>query len=131
MVWRKLHRRKNAIPDRLNSDFVIALNDYAKDIAFTGAQPAFDYYAAIEVSSPDAVLNDMESVSLPAGRYAVFTFRGKSKDSTQPMIDFIYKEWLLKSSYQLNESARYDFVRYGEAVDEKGESHIEVWLPVK
>ena len=130
LAWRKLHRRKNMVAGRLNSDFLIGLNDYSKDNTYEDTQPAFDYYAAIEVSSPNAVQNGMMSVSLPASKYAVFTFRGKSKDTLQPVIDYIYKEWLPKSTCQLNELARYDFARYGESVDEKGQSHIEVWLPI-
>jgi hypothetical protein len=30
----------------------------------------------------------------------------------------------------LNEKAKVDFIRYGEKIDNKGESRIEVWIPV-
>lgn len=45
-------------------------------------------------------------------------------------MDYIYKEWFPNSSSQLNEQAKADFIRYGEKTDEKGESLIEVWVPV-
>ena len=60
----------------------------------------------------------------PAGKYVVFIYKGKVKDSIKPM------EWFPKSNSQLNENARVDFVRYGEKTNEKGESRIEVWIPV-
>lgn len=54
----------------------------------------------------------------------------KCSPQVQPVADYIYKEWFPQSTCQLNESARYDFARYGELVDEKGESLIEYWLPI-
>lgn len=45
-------------------------------------------------------------------------------------MDYIYKEWFPKSNCQLNEQAQVDFIRYGEKTDKKGESRIEVWIPV-
>jgi len=67
---------------------------------------------------------------LPNSKYIVFNFRAKSKDSLQPVVEYIYKEWLPQSTCQLNENAKYDFAKYCETIDEDGKSLIEYWVPI-
>lgn len=129
-LWQKIHKVKNNIINRTCMDYLVGLNDYSKYVSYEQKQPAFDYYAAVEVSTQDQMLPKMNAITLPSGKYVVFTFRGKSKDSIQPVIEYIYKEWFPQSNCQLNEQARYDFTRYGELTDEKGQSNIEVWIPI-
>lgn len=128
--WRKLHAKKNKIPFRKNTDFLIGLNDYTKWNLESDVQPAFDYYAASEVEQIETVPKGMETMVLPATKYIVFSFRAKNEDSLQPVADYIYKEWFPQSTCRLNENARYDFARYGETSDEEGKSLIEYWVPI-
>lgn len=128
--FRKLHAKKSMIPHRINTDFLIGLNDYANWDAILDRQPAFDYYAASEVSQIGEIPKGMQSKRLPASKYIVFTFRAKSEDSLQPVADYIYKEWFPQSTCQLNENAKYDFARYGEETDKDGKSLIEFWVPI-
>lgn len=60
----------------------------------------------------------------------MFTYKGKSEDSLEPVMDYIYKEWFPESSCQFNENAKFDFIRYGEEMDEHNQSNIEVWIPI-
>jgi AraC family transcriptional regulator len=130
ILWNKLHKEKSNIKNRLDLDFVVGINDYSNDSIFKEEQPAFEYYAAVEVSKPDGIASDMNVLTLPAGKYATFSYHGKSQDSMQPVMDYIYKEWFPQSNCQLNDKARVDFIRYGEKTDEKGNSRIEVWVPI-
>lgn len=129
-VGTKYMQKMHKIPCRKNIDFLIGLNDYTKWNLDAGTQPAFDYYAATEVNEFEKIPKGMVVMELPASKYIVFSFRAKNEDSLQPVADYIYKEWFPQSTCQLNESARYDFARYGELVDEKGESLIEYWVPI-
>ncbi len=129
-LWQKLHREKNRINNRVNPDFLIGINDYSKDCKFEEGHYTFDYYAAVEVTKPEELSAKMSVISLPAGKYVAFTYQGKSKDSVQPVMDYIYKEWFPYSTCQLNEDVRLDFVRYGEKTNEKGQNQIEVWIPI-
>jgi predicted transcriptional regulator YdeE len=129
-LWSKLHKAKSNIKNRLDMNFVVGANDYTGDNLYKEEHPSFDYYAAVEVSKPEEITPDMSVLTLPAGKYVVFIYKGKAKDSMQPVMDYIYKEWFPQSNCQLNESARMDFIRYGEKADEKGDSRIEVWVPV-
>jgi predicted transcriptional regulator YdeE/AraC-like DNA-binding protein len=129
-LWSKLHKAKSKIKNRLDLDYVVGINDYSKDSIFKEEHPSFDYYAAVEVINPEDIAPDMSVLTLPAGKYVVFIYKGKTKDTMQPVMDYIYKEWFPQSNCQLNEKVRLDFIRYGEKADEKGNSRIEVWVPV-
>jgi AraC family transcriptional regulator len=129
-LWNKMHKMKNKIPNRNDMDHLIALNDYSRHFSYEENQPAFDYYAAVEVSQAGELPAKMTSITLPAGKYVVFTYHGKNQDSMEPVVDYIYKEWFPQSDYQLNENARYDFVRHNETTDAEGKSKIEVWVPI-
>lgn len=128
--WRNLHAKKQCILHRSDMNFLIGLNDYAKWNLEHEKQPAFDYFAAAEVDEIECVPKGMEVKELSASRYIVFSFRAKCEDSLQPVADYIYKEWLLQSSCQLNENARFDFAKYGEQADKDGKSCIEYWVPI-
>lgn len=129
-LWHKLNKKKNRIKNKTNMDFTVGINDYSGEADFEKTNPAFDYYAAVEVNSEEDLDKDMSIFTLPASKYVVFIYKGKAKDSMQPVMDYIYKEWFPKSNSRLNEQARADFVRYSEKTDEKGESRIEVWIPI-
>ena len=101
--FRKLHAKKSMIPHRINTDFLIGLNDYANWDAILDRQPAFDYYAASEVSQIGEIPKGTQSKRLPASKYIVFTLRAKSEDSLQPVADYIYKEWFPQSTCQLKD----------------------------
>ena len=128
--WKKMHAGKGSIPNRINREFLVGLNDYARWDTDSEKQPVFDYYAASEVERIGALPKGMESRELPATKYIVFCFRGIKEDSMQPVADYIYREWFPQSTCRLNENARYDFVRYGEETDEDGRSKIEYWVPI-
>lgn len=137
--WRNLHKKKALIPNRTDLDFLIGVNDYHAWDVTKDKQPAFDHLAGAEV----AYLNSKETDSVtsklphgmvrkefPASNYVVFSYRGKSEDSMESVSNYIYKTWFPQSTYQLNENAKYDFVKYGESVDKNGESLIEYWVPI-
>lgn len=129
-LWGKLHKEKNKIKNRVCMDYTVALNDYSKNFTFEDSVPAFEYYAAVEVSKPEEISPSMSTITLTAGKYVVFTYKGKSEDSLEPVMDYIYKEWFPESSCQFNENAKFDFIRYGEEMDEHNQSNIEVWVPI-
>lgn len=127
-LWSRLHGAKHRIPDRIHSEFVTGVNLYSGDFPRTSGSPSFDYYAAVEVAKIAQVDPKMSSLTLPAGRYAVFSYRGRSQDSLAPVMVYIYKEWLPQSGMRINPA--YDFARYGESLDEKNLGVIEIFVPL-
>lgn len=128
--WRKLYRNLGMITKRTDSAFMIGLNDYSDERTFSSEQPAFDYYAAIVSADAEHIPSGMVSIRLPSARYAVFCFVGNNRDPLDAVSEYIYKEWFPLSTCRLDESARYDFVKYGEQTDENGNSRIEYWVPI-
>lgn len=127
--WYALHKNKKHIIDRVDESFLIGVNDYS-DFEMTNEAIGFNYMAGAEVRQIKEVPKGMESMILPPSWYVVFSFRGKPEASLEPVVNYIYKEWFPQSTCQLNEHNRYDFTKYGEVVDEKGESDITFWVPI-
>ncbi|MDB0441219.1 AraC family transcriptional regulator [Clostridioides difficile] len=126
----KIYSKKYLISNRRNIDFTIGLNDYSQYNENQENQPAFDYYAVVEVNFFDKIPEEMVIKELPPSKYIVFSFKANREDSLQPVVDYAYKEWLPQSTCQLNENAKFDFARYGELVDKDGKSLIEYWVPI-
>lgn len=128
--WREVHKHKHSISHRMDDDFLIGVNDY-HDCNFEDDVRDFTYIAGAQVSSVEQIPKHMYAYTLPASMYIVFTFRGKNEDSMQPAVEYIYQEYFPNSNLQLNEHAIYDFVKYGERIDEHGLSEIQYWVPIK
>ena len=128
--WRNLHANKKKINNRIDMGFLVGLNDYSVNFSYENEHPAFDYYAAAEISTTLEIPKGMKIKELPPSKYMVFRFIGKNQDSLKPIVDYIYKVWFPQSTCKLNENAKYDFARYGESVDKDGNSNIEYWVPI-
>ncbi|WDV46323.1 AraC family transcriptional regulator [Clostridiaceae bacterium M8S5] len=128
-LWKKLHKVKRKVINRISKEWVFGFNDY-ENAEKTENGLGFEYYACIEVENRSNIDDDMVKKELPKSRYAVFSIKAKPQDSIESTTNYIYKEWFPSSSYQLNHEAKYDFVKYGEVVDENGIADIEIWVPI-
>lgn len=126
----KLLANKDKITNRSDENCFIGLNDYTKNFTCDNEQPAFDFYAAAEVSDFSVIPDGMITKELPASNYVVFRFTGKPQDSMQPVADYIYKEWFPQSTCQFNDHNMYDFTKSSDLADENGNSDIEYWVPI-
>lgn len=127
--WKKLHHNKDKIKNQNDKDFLIGFNDYSNYEVSNNA--VFNYFAGVQVASFKDVDKKMQMIIVPKNKYVVFTFRGKNEDSMQPIIEYIYNKWLVNSSCQLSDQNLYDFVKYGNEVDEFEQSEIQYWVPIK
>jgi AraC family transcriptional regulator len=89
----------------------------------------FDKWAAIEVSDYDSVPPEMETITFPAGLYAVFLHKGPA--STGPVTyQYIFGTWLPGSDFLLDD--RPHFAVMGEKYkSDDPDSEEEIWIPVK
>lgn len=126
----QLQANQEKIANRSDEHCIIGLNDYTNNFSCEDEQPAFDFYAAIEVTDFSAVPDGMITKELPASKYAIFSFTGKPQDSMQPVADYIYKEWFPQSTCQFNENNMCDFTKSFDAIDSDGNSIIEYWVPI-
>ena len=88
----------------------------------------FERWALVEVENIDQVPDGMEPFLIPRGSYAVFTFKGSSKEVTD-FFQFIYTTWLPSSGYVLDQRPHFEILgaRYK---NEDPESEEEIWIPV-
>lgn len=126
----KFLANRDRITGCVAGDCVIAVNDYSRGSDFDKAQPAFDFYAAMEALNFAAVPRGMVTRELPASRYVVFHFSGRPQDSMQPVAAYIYNEWFPQSTCRLNEKAMLDFTKSYDAIGPDGNSKIEYWVPI-
>ena len=88
----------------------------------------FTRWAAVEVTASHQLPDGLETLVIPEGRYAVFTYRGLESQA-RGAFQYIYGNWLPQSSYQL--AHRPHFAKMDERY--KGEdptSEEEFWIPI-
>lgn len=89
----------------------------------------FDKWAAIEVSDYNSIPPGMETLTLPAGLYAVFNYVGAAS-AGGPFFQHIYGTWLPNSEYRLDNRPHFEVL--GEKYkNESPDSEEEIWIPVK
>jgi len=90
----------------------------------------FEKWAAVEVTAFETLPPNMESLTIPSGKYALFVHKGLGATFPQT-IQYIYQEWLPNAPYEYDN--RPYFERMGEKYYgfENPESEEEIWVPIK
>ena len=128
-LWRSFMPRRNEICNKVGSE-LYSLEVY-DSLFFDKFNPEkeFDKWAAIEVKDYDTVPEEMETITLAHGLYAVFIHKGPA--STGPKTyEYIFSTWLPGSDFLLDN--RPHFAVMGEKYKkEDADSEEEVWIPIK
>ncbi len=101
------------------------------DLAFfkmLDVERTFTRWAAVEVKEIQNLPKGLEALTIPAGRYAVFTYRG-TEHQAQGVFQYIYGTWFPESAYELDH--RPHFAKMEERY--KGndpDSEEEFWFPI-
>jgi AraC family transcriptional regulator len=89
----------------------------------------FEKWAAVEVAGWRTIPDDMETMTLPNGQYAVFIHKGPASAAPQTY-GYIFGTWLPNSDFLLDN--RPHFALMGEKYkNEDPNSEEEIWIPVK
>jgi AraC family transcriptional regulator len=89
----------------------------------------FDYLCGVEMSGPAGLPPELSSVSIPEGRYAVFSHRGPLSRLGETFAA-IWNLWLPRSGHQAAESPSFEL--YPEDFDPHANPNgVEVWVPIK
>ena len=90
----------------------------------------FRYMAGVAVADPSRVPRDLEVMSIPAHRYAVFHHAGHVSEIRTTM-HAIWNKWLPESGYEAAGVPDF-FEKYDTAFDPRtGLGGFEIWLPIK
>ncbi len=90
----------------------------------------FEKWAAVEVNEASNIPEQLKSLTIKGGKYAVFEHKGRMSH-IQMSFDYAYGTWLPNSEYEIDKRA--SFERYGDQYlgPENPESITELWIPIK
>lgn len=89
----------------------------------------FKKWATLEVEDLENVPQEMNSISIESGLYAVFTYKGLAKDFSN-LMQYIFTEWLPKSEYTLDNRAHFNLLG-NKYIKDSPESQEDVYIPIK
>jgi AraC family transcriptional regulator len=126
-LWSSFMPRRNEIQNAISTElYNIQVNPENFDF-----QPntRFVKWAAVEVFSFAIVPDEMETLEMESGLYAVFQYKG-DQQGVAAFFNSIYTEWLPKSDYELENRPQFEIL--GEKYKNNDpNSEEEIWIPVK
>ena len=128
-LWQSFIPRRKEIRNNLITE-LISLQVYPEsfDFSFANFTAEFDKWATVEVASFDNVPIEMETLTITAGLYAVFNYKGLSSDPA--IFKYIYGTWLPNSNYCLDNRPHFEIL--GEKYkNNDSTSEEEIWIPIR
>jgi AraC family transcriptional regulator len=128
-LWQSFMPRRNEVPNRVSTDlYSLQLYDPHYFNPFN-PDTLFEKWAAVEVTDGSGMPDGMETLTIPAGRYAVFTYKGPASEGPQ-IFGYIFGTWLPTSGYLLDDRPHFEIL--GNKYKNEGpDSEEEIWIPVK
>lgn len=128
-LWRSFMPRRGLITGAVGAE-LYSVEVYDGVDFFRQFNPAreFEKWAAVRVAGNGALPEGMESLALPAGRYAVFTYKGKPADAGDTY-RYIYGEWMARSAFRLDDRPHFALMGEKYKGDSPG-SEEELWIPI-
>lgn len=129
-LWQSFMPKRTNIKNNIGSD-LYSVEIYNDTNFFKNFDPTkeFEKWAAVQVKDFSSVPNEMETLEIPEGLYAVFHYKGKSSEA-QKTYQYIFGNWIPNSEYQLDD--RPHFALMGEKYkNEDPNSEEELWIPIK
>jgi AraC family transcriptional regulator len=129
-LWQKFMPRRAEVRNRVGEDLysVEIYNDPSFFIHFN-PERQFEKWATVPVKNFDAVPDEMETLIIPEGLYAIFLYQGKASEA-KPFYEYIFHTWIPNSEFSLDN--RPHFAVMGKKYkNEDPSSEEELWIPVK
>jgi AraC family transcriptional regulator len=124
-LWTRFVARMDAIPHRHGVETYGVCADADPP---SSDEPGFTYVAGVAVERLSAIPDGMIALTIPAGRYAVFTHEGHIS-RLGDTVKQIWGRWLPASPYR--HVPRPDFEQYDARWDpQTGLGEIDVWVPI-
>lgn len=120
--------RKKEIPNPSDNG-IFEVKEYTKDY-FSDFDPTakFTKWAAIEVIDFSVIPNKMRSFVVPSGKYAVFGHKSSNGDDS--VFEYLFKDWLPKSGYKLDNRPHFDILE-DKSKKEDSTGNEEIWIPIE
>jgi AraC family transcriptional regulator len=128
-LWQGFMPRRGEIKNNIGSE-LYSIEVYPL-LFFDNFNPntEFDKWATVEVTDFKMVPEDMETITLPHGLYAVFIHKGPASEGPKTY-QYIFETWLPASEFLLDN--RPHFAKMGEKYKKEDlSSEEEIWIPIK
>ena len=128
-LWQGFMPRRKEIKNNMGSE-LYSIERY-EPLYFKNFNPQkeFEKWAAVEVTDFNSVPDDLGTLIIPSGLYAVFLYRGAASKGSD-MYQYIFGTWLVDSGFKLDN--RPHFAVMGEKYkNEDPDSEEEIWIPIK
>ena len=128
-LWRSFMPRRKEIQNNIGAEFY-SVQIY-KPLFFDNFNPTteFEKWATIEVSDFDTVPDEMETLTLTGGLYAVFLYHGIASSAAKTF-QYILGTWLQNSGYILDDRPHFEILG-DKFKNEDPNSEEEIWIPIK
>lgn len=129
-LWKAFMPVRHAIKNHMGTD-LYSLQVYAPGF-FNPFDPAaeFEKWAAVEVPDYNTIPFGMETLTLPAGLYAVFLYKGEGGRAATKAFQYIFETWLPNSGYVLDDRPHFELLG-AKFQNAHPDSEEEIWIPVK
>lgn len=127
-LWKSFMPRRKEIQNKVTND-LISMQVYSPT-HFSDFNPTneFEKWAAVVVENFESIPNEMETFILKAGLYAVFDYKGSSKDSG--IFQYIFGTWIPASDFVLDDRPHFELLG-DKYKNEDPNSEEEVWIPIR
>lgn len=128
-VWQRFMPRRKEINNSIGND-LYSIQVFGADY-WMQFDPtiSFDKWVGVAVLNTDVIPHDMETLLIPAGLFAVFTFVG-DESKAPAFFEQIYAHWLPNSIYDLDDRPHFEIL--GEKYKRFDPTSEEtVWIPLK
>lgn len=121
--WNKLNQEnfisRSLLPLNIKGNAVLGVCYDGKD------DGSFAYMVGVE---SDDYVTDLETIVVPAAKWAVFESVGPMPEAIQKVWDDVFQNFLPNSAYEHAPMA--DFEKYPAGDNTKADYHCEVWIPI-
>lgn len=129
-LWQSFKPRVNEIEERSDTNFYsVQIFEKGLNLEQLTPQTEFEKWAAVQVKNSDNVHDEMEVLTIPYGKYAVFIHQGTPQQFAKTSA-FIYGDWLPNSEFELDERPHFEIMTADyRLIDPNAEE--EIWIPIK
>lgn len=130
-VWRQFMPLRRTIQNTVNTD-LISLQRYAGDVfdmrTFT-PHTLFEKWAGAEVTFFENIPDGMQTLTIPAGLFAVFHYKGISAAGAE-LFRYIFAEWLPASGYAFRGNLHFEILG-ALYKNNDPDSEEDIWIPIQ
>lgn len=129
-LWGSFMPHRHKISQVVGTSFY-SVQCYPESFDFRQFSPhaSFTKWAAVEVEAISEGEDEFETLQIPAGTYAVFTFRGPAH-SYPPTAAYVYGEWIPAAGYEVDVRPHFEILPADYRPDNP-EAEEEIWIPIR